>query len=112
MKYKPTHRIVVKATSSDTEAHSYECIDIDIHSGLFKKCLVKQNDTPIRIRDLLFGEILLTNKPMSLQESLSVADSFNEKRAKLGYSKVEFNKLTEEENRGVSGQNQSKASSL
>jgi hypothetical protein len=97
-KFKPTHRMLVKATTE----HNYEAVDIDTNNGTFKKITVKMTETKIRVNKSILGENLITGKAISnLDEIKMIAEGFNAVRVAAGYVALNF-RLTEEVKREVS----------
>lgn len=92
MSFKPTHKILVKATEIN---HSYDVIVIDINSGYFKKANVKQELTKIRVRDMILAEELSCHgsQGLTLEQALEVTNEFNAKRVSLGFNPVIFYRL-------------------
>ena len=90
--FKPTHRMLVKATTE----HNYEIVDIDIHNGTFKRSSVKMTETKIRVNKSILGENLITGKPVcNLNEIQMIAETFNVIRVKAGFKALEL-RVTEE----------------
>jgi hypothetical protein len=86
MKFQPTHRMLVKATTE----HNYETVDIDINNGTFKRVSVKMTETKIRVNKSILGENLMSKKPLGLDEIENVAKLFNEARIAAGYDALNF----------------------
>jgi len=89
MKFKITHRILVKATENN---HSYDVVAIDINSGMFKNMTVKQELTNIRVKQKLYSEDV-NSGPLDLQETTSLINEFNERRKQLGYNCLVFDRI-------------------
>lgn len=91
MKFSPTHRMLIKATTE----HEYDTVEIDINNGTFKKVSVKMTETKIRVNKSILGENLQSRKALGLDEIEGIAKTFNEARVAAGFNALEF-RLTEE----------------
>lgn len=91
-KFNPTHRVLVKATESN---HCYETIILDIKSGMFKRDLIKQQLTTIRVKENILAEVLCCNgnKPLNNNESLDLINKFNSVRVKAKFNPISFERI-------------------
>lgn len=87
--FKRTHRVVKKASSDN---HTYETVELDINSGLFKKSEVDSSDTFIRVNSGIFGEEFNKGKTYKLTgpQVKELETQFNAVRAERDWAPVEF----------------------
>jgi len=80
----------VKKASSDN--HTYETVELDINSGLFKKSEVDSSDTFIRVNSDIFGEEFNKGKTYKLTgpQVKELETQFNAVRAERDWAPVEF----------------------
>lgn len=92
-RFSPTHRMLIKAIDD----HSYEMVEINIVTGLYRKCNIKMTETKIRVNKSILGEVFTSSgtKALGLDEIEGVANAFNEARITIGYEAMSF-RLTEE----------------
>jgi hypothetical protein len=77
---------------ANSENHTYETVEIDSTTGLFKRTEVNQNETFIRVNSGIFGEEFNKGKTYKLTgpQVKELETQFNAVRAERDWAPVEF----------------------